>query len=104
MKNRKRFSLTEKTISIGICMMLATIIWLFNNLNKQHSSQVPASITLSQDQSPIASSVFIKSSGWELLRYKLGLKSLELSAEKIEDLVGLESSSYKIMSINYKGE
>jgi hypothetical protein len=84
-RNLAQFNRTNWKAVI-LCLMAATIFWLFNAFNKSHSSTIRFPIHFEYDHqrfvavSPLPHQININvtGSGWELIRKTLGLKLPEL--------------------------
>ncbi|MCR9011730.1 CdaR family protein [Gabonibacter chumensis] len=85
-KERKRLHLKRNIITYGICLIIATVLWFLNTLNKEYATQITYPIRYTDlpkgkllvSELPQEMTLEIRAHGFALLRYKIGTSFLPI--------------------------
>lgn len=89
--------------AVTLCFLAATVFWIFNALNKEHTTNIDFPLVLAYDQTkyvpaaqlPSHLTLNVTGNGWDIVRRQLGFKVplLNIAIEKPADFAAVPSSS-----------
>ncbi|WP_294140730.1 YbbR-like domain-containing protein [uncultured Sanguibacteroides sp.] len=85
-KERKHLHLKRNIITYGVCLIIATVLWFLNTLNKEYVTQITYPIRYTDmpkgkllvSELPQEMTLEIRAHGFALLRYKIGTSFLPI--------------------------